>query len=189
MGAPAKTWVTILALVLLAGACTGGSGTVATTTTAPTTIAPTAETVTTEVPLAEGRELFVYNPEPGQCFDLRAAEGGTRLPIRTNATRVGDGEVVVLVDCVQPHQYEVTDVKDVPFVAGWPGETELVAISKRLCPDSHSAYVGQAYELSALEVGWILPTLEEWDRGRRQIACVVFDPTGPLTSPAQGSAR
>ena len=187
MGAPAKAWMMILPVVLLAAACTGGSSTVATTTTAPTTVPPTGETVTTEVPLAEGRELFVYNPEPGQCFDLRATEGGARLAIRANATRVGDGEVVVLVDCSQPHQYEVTAVQDVPFVAGWPGETELVVIAKRLCPDSHTAYVGRAYELSALEVGWILPTLEEWDRGRRQIACVVFDPTGPLTSPAQAS--
>ena len=193
MAVPASVRVWVSALLIAAGlavtACTGGSGTVATTTTAPTTVPATQETVTTEIPLAEGRELFVYNPEPGQCFDLRGTDGGARLAIRSDATRVGDGEVVVLLDCSQPHQYEVTAVVDVPFAAGWPGDTELVAIAKRVCPESQAAYVGLAYELSALEVGWILPTLEEWDRGRRQIACVVFDPAGPLTATAQASAR
>ncbi len=188
--APLRTWVSVLLVVggLVVTACTGGSGTVATTTTAPTTVAPT-ETVTTEAPLAEGRELFVYNPEPGQCFDLRSADGGTRLALRANATRVGDGEVVVLVDCTQPHQYEVIAVLDVPFASGWPGDTELVATSKRLCPDSYATFVGLAYEVSVLEMGWILPNPEEWDRGRRQIACVVFDPAGPMTATAQASAR
>jgi hypothetical protein len=179
----------LAAIGLLVVGCTGGSGTVATTTTAPTTTPPPEATATTEVPLGEGRELFVYNPEPGQCFDLRDTETGGRLPLRADATRVGDGEVVVLLDCGQPHQYEVTAVLDVPFVAGRPGDEELTAIAKRLCPGSHATYVGLPYERSALEMGWILPTPEEWDRGRRVLACLVFDPTGPSTATAQGTAR
>ncbi|MCU0309693.1 MAG: septum formation family protein [Acidimicrobiales bacterium] len=178
----------VLVGLFLAG-CTGGSATVATTTTAPTTTVPPGATASTQLPLGEGRELFVYNPEPGQCFDLRATETGERLALRADATRVGDGEVVVLLDCTLPHQYEVTAVLDVPFVTGRPGDDELTTIARRLCPNSHAAYVGLPYERSELEMGWILPTPEEWDRGRTVLACLVFDPDGPTTGTAQGSAR
>jgi hypothetical protein len=179
-----------LAVVLVAAACTSGSATVATTTTAPTTtIAPEATTTTT-VPLSEGRRLFVYNPEPGQCFDLRTAEGTERQPLRTTVA-LPEGEAVVLVDCALPHQYEVSALVAVPAApTDRPGDDALITEAKKACPPQLSALVGLPYERSGLEAAWLLPNDEEWRRGRKEIACLVYDPAAVTTTGSlRGAAR
>ena len=178
-------------LAVALGACTGGSGSVATTTTAPTTTTVPETTTTTELPMEAGRQLFVYTPEAGQCFDLRSVEAGTRNRIDADATRRDDDQVVLLLDCAQPHQYEVAGIADVPFPpAEWPGQPALEDQAKRLCPPVFADWVGTPYERSELEMGWILPNAEEWGPGRQSVACLVFDPaTGLLTGTTQGSAR
>jgi hypothetical protein len=179
-----------LVLTAVVAGCTSGSGTVATTTTAPTTtIAPEA-TTTTQVPLSEGRLLFVYNPEAGQCFDLRDAEDTVRRPLRANAS-MAEGEAVVLVDCALPHQYEVSGVVELPSPPpDRPGDDVLVAEAKRACPAQLTTLVGLPYERSVLEAGWMLPTEDEWRRGRKEIVCLVFDPTADTTTgSSSGAAR
>lgn len=177
-----------LALVVLAGACTTGSSTVATTTTAPTTTLTPEVSTTTQVPLSDGRLLFVYNPEPGQCFDVRDAEDTARRPLRVNAS-LAEGEAVVLLDCGQPHQYEVSAIVAVPAPPiDRPSDELLTAEAKRACPPQLSALVGLPYERSGLEAGWLLPADDEWRRGRTAIVCLVFDPAADTTTGSLGGA-
>ncbi|MCD9625127.1 septum formation family protein [Rhabdothermincola salaria] len=180
-----------LVTTIVLGACTSGSGSVATTTTAPITTTVPATTTTTEVPMEVGRQLFVYTPEAGHCLDLRSVETGARNRIDANATRRNDDQVVLLLDCTQPHQYEVAGVAEVPFPpAEWPGQAALEDQAKRLCPPVFDQWVGTAYERSELDIGWILPTVEEWGPGRQSVACLVYDSAaGLLTGTTQGAAR
>jgi hypothetical protein len=174
---------------LLAG-CTSGSQTVATTTTGPSTTTVPETTTTTEPPMGSGRQLFVYNPEAGQCFDVRVIASGAAVPLNSNATPRNDDQVILLLDCAIPHQYEVAGVVEVPILGAYPGDEELVRQAQRRCPPVFATYVGQPYESSSFELGWLLPTGEEWGRGKRTIACLVTDADdGRLTGTVRGSGR
>jgi hypothetical protein len=191
-GATARRLVLLVAAVLtLLAACTGGDGTVATTTTAPTTTTLPETTTTTAVPMDVGTQLFVHNPEPGHCYDLRVLETGERVRLDQDGTLRSEDHVVLLLDCADPHQYEVAGVADVPFAgADRAGDDELVAAAKRLCPPIFASWVGTGYERSSLEIGWVLPSDSQWDAGRRSIACLVLDTgQGLMTGTVQGSAR
>jgi hypothetical protein len=177
-------------LVAVSAACTSGGQTVATTTTAPTTTTVPETTTTTEPPMDAGRQLFVFNPEGGHCFDNRDAESGASTRLRTDATRRDDEQVVLLVECDVPHQYEVAGGAQITLTGDYPGEDPLVREAQRLCPPVFSAFVGAPYERSALEMGWILPTQEQWGQGRRDVTCLVLDTVnGRLTGSVQGSRR
>jgi hypothetical protein len=174
----------------VAASCTSGGQTVATTTTGPSTTTVPETTTTTEPPMDSGRQLFVYNPEAGQCFDVREVASGASVGLSSNATLRNDDQVILLLDCTIPHQYEVAGIVEVPIPGVHPGDEELVKQAQRLCPPPFAAHVGQPYERSALEMAWLLPTPEEWGRGKRTIACLVDDPaTGRLTGTVQGSRR
>jgi len=170
--------------------CTSGSQTVATTTTGPSTTTVPETTTTTEPPMGSGRQLFVYNPEAGQCFDVRAISSGAAVALNTNATPRNEDQVILLLDCAIPHQYEVAGIVEVPLPGAYPGDEELVRQAQRRCPATFATFVGQPYESSELEMSWLLPTVAEWGRGKHTIACLVTDPDeGRLTGTVAGSGR
>jgi hypothetical protein len=181
----------VAAVLTMLAACTGGDGTVATTTTAPTTTTLPETTTTTAVPMDVGTQLFVHNPEPGHCYDLRVLETGDRVRLDQDGTLRSEDQVVLLLDCAEPHQYEVAGVVELPFAgAERAGDDELVAAAKRLCPPVFGSWVGTGYERSSLEIGWVLPSDSQWDAGRKSIACLVLDTRqGLMTGTAQGSLR
>ena len=158
---------------------------------APPTPGPTTST-TAEPDASEGKELFVYAPEEGDCIDLRATgdQGAatTRALPDANATPHGSKELILRLDCNLPHQYEVIAV--VPAgLPGTPDEPALIAAAKQLCPPAFAAYVGTPYQDSSLEVGWVLPSEEQRARKVQQIGCLAFDPAGKLVGSVRGSAR
>ena len=132
--APALLCAVLLAGVAL-GACSTTSGgtpvTLSTTTTAGATDAGPTTSTTAEPDASEGKELFVYAPEEGDCIDLRATgdQGATttRALPDANATPQGSKELILRLDCNLPHQYEVIAV--VP--AGLPGTPDEPALDRR----------------------------------------------------------
>jgi hypothetical protein len=167
--------------VTIVSACTGGGGpdTVATTTT----VAPET-TTTTEPALDAGTQVFVYTPEVGDCFDRR------QLPPEA-AGAGGQTEIVLLLDCALPHQNEVFALVDHPGSGEpFPGEEALEAFAQRECPASFEGFVGRAYEVSDLEIGFHFPTEANWSAGSRTIGCYVYDLDGDkLVGSMQGSGR
>ena len=132
--APALLCAVLLAGVAL-GACSTTSGgtpvTLSTTTTAGAADAGPTTSTTAEPDASEGKELFVYAPEEGDCIDLRATgdQGATttRALPDANATPHGSKELILRLDCNLPHQYEVIAV--VP--AGLPGTPDEPALDRR----------------------------------------------------------
>lgn len=170
-----------VALALAATGCSGSSdGGSATTTTA----SPPETTTTTEPPLEAGRQIFVYTPSVGQCFDRRQLD-------ERPATGPQQTDIVLLLDCALPHQNEVFAVLEVTGAGSdHPGETALRDLARRDCTTGFAEFVGRQYETSALEVGYYLPSTNEWESGARRIGCYVFDVDGEkLVGSMRGSGR
>jgi hypothetical protein len=170
----------IAALGVITAACSDdGDSTAATTTTA----APET-TTTTAPPLEAGRQVFVYTPAVGQCFDRRQLEERpTSGPQQT--------DIVLILDCALPHENEVFDVLEQPDAGSdYPGEPAMQAFARANCTTNFAAFVGQNYETSALEVGYYLPSSNEWDSGARRLGCYVYDVNGEkLVGSVRGSGR
>lgn len=75
------------------------------------------------------------------------------------------------VSCSRPHQAEVIAL---PTVAGadFPEATQLEADARRECELAFRSYVGIPAEDSALDLLWLAPSRESWERGDRQIVCI-----------------
>ena len=107
----------------------------------------------------------VFALKVGQCFD---------------GSVIGE-EVsnVDLVDCDEPHLNEIYAVAELP-----DGDFPLVFIaedSAELCFNAFEPFVGQAYEYSIYEVGFLHPTKETWDKvDDREVVCYLYDITGQM---------
>ncbi len=128
--------------------------------------------------------MFVYTPVVGQCFDRRRLE-------ERPAAGPQQTDIVLLLDCALPHQNEVFDVLDMPGAGrDFPGETALQDFARRSCTGGFAGYVGQEYEVSALEVGYYLPSSSEWGSGAHKLGCYVYDVNGDkLVGSVRGSGR
>lgn len=174
----------VVAAVVMAcsvAGCSGGGGESSATTV--TTTAPET-TTTTEPPLEAGRQVFVFTPAVGTCFDRR------RLDERPeNGPQQTD--IVLVLDCALPHQNEVFAVLELPGAGrDYPGEPALHDFARATCTASFLDYVGQAYEVSDLEVGYYLPSSTEWATGAHELGCYVYDVGGDkLVGSMRGSGR
>lgn len=192
--APALLVAALAAIGL--GACSTTSGgtpvTLSTTTTAGAADPGPTTSTTAEPDASQGKQLFVYAPQEGDCIDLRATgDGGaatTRSQPDANATPHGSTELILRLDCNLPHQYEVIAVVD-PGIAGEPDDAALITAAKQLCPPAFAGFVGKPYQDSTLEAGWFLPSAEQRARKIHQIGCLVFDPAGKLTGSVRGTGR
>ena len=132
------------------------------TTTVP--VATTEPVPTTEVPLEEGTQLFVYNPEVGHCFDRRSTVDGSAR------------NLILLLDCDKPHMYEVFALVDIPDEE-YPGEANLDLLAKRECPRQWTEYVGNPYETSRLELSHHAPSRADWNLTlQHSLACLIRSP-------------
>lgn len=142
-----------------------------TTTTVPGTV---PGTTTTEAPLEAGKQIFVYTPEVGDCFDRReiTSQAGGRT------------DVVLVLDCGLPHQFEVFAVLEYPVdpvaladpnTKTWPGDEAVRKWAKEECPRRVRDYVGVEYELSRFEVTFDVPTEKTW-LSDRTVTCLLEEP-------------
>lgn len=171
-----------LAAVLVGSACAGGDGASTPATTDPPP--PPETTTTTEPPLDAGEQVFVFEPSIGTCFDRRRIEAAP-----TQAR--GATEIVLILDCSLPHEYEVFAVLAPPGdPAVFPGNDALARFAKATCVDSFAGFVGVPYERSELEIAYDLPTAAAWEQGVRVIGCSVTELDGrKLVGSARGAAR
>ena len=196
---PHRRIATLAALVVITsialGACSssskGSSASSSSSTT--TTAAPGPTTTTTLEPEAGvGRISFVYGPVVGDCIDLRSVATGKAVTTRAlptaDATMKSDKDVMLRLNCDLPHQYEVIAVPNAGLASA-PTNEQFTVAAKKLCPAAFKTYIGIPYPSSSLEVGWVLPTEEQRNRGVQTIGCTAFDPKGKLTGSVRDSKR
>lgn len=160
--------VTVVALA----SCSGNPAGPASTTT---TVVPDT-TTTTEAPLSAGKQISLYVPAVGDCFDVRTADKAPAIYLK--------------LDCSLPHQNEVFAILE--FTGkDYPSQQFLEAVAKKSCPPLWPAYVGQAYETSTYEIGYLLPDQTSWGNGIRHVTgCLVQPGSGNRTGgSAKGTGR
>jgi hypothetical protein len=182
----------LVALALLAGACSGDDSQQSEETT--TTVAPTT-TSTTEAPLDERaqKDPLYFVPEVGTCYDKRKVDGADNKQVDT----------ILLLDCQLPHQYEIFATLDFPSPEDgdrtWPGDEALRDFARANCSATFEEYVGEPYETSVLEIGYQLPPEDNF-YANQVVGCYVYDPSkdqvvdgrpvqGRTAGTARGSAR
>ena len=107
----------------------------------------------------------VFSLKVGQCFDDSV--------IGVEVSNVG------LVDCNEPHLNEIYTVAELP-----DGDFPLVFIaedSAELCYNAFEPFVGEAYEYSIYEIGFLHPSKEAWNEvDDREVVCYLYDITGQM---------
>lgn len=180
--------IMVAALLAAAVGCSSGDDgeSVGDTTTVVTE--PSTTTSTTEAPVEAGEAVYVYTPSQGDCFDRRRLQPDEGGPM-----------VILLLDCELPHSFEVFGVFEfddrvlLPTSGaspGFPGQDALAADARLRCPPLFAQWVGMPYEVSQLEMSWIVPDSDSWANGNRVIGCTIFDPfTERLTGTTRDSQR
>lgn len=135
-----------------------------------------AERDDTGVVVGQG-DMAVTDLQVGDCFDFADA---------------GDDyvEEVRAVPCSEPHANETYVVTNYPGGKDYPGEPAIFEWADQSCLSAFSAYVGKAYEDSALEFGYFYPDADGWEQGDHGITCVLYDVGGSrLTGSVRDSGR
>ena len=123
----------------------------------------------------------VFELAVGDCFDEAAdSEGG----------EISD---VPLVECDEPHDYEVFAATDYDG-DDYPGQLAMEEYADEVCYGAFESYVGTAYEQSALYYSHFTPSTGSWATGDREVTCMLFevdDAFEPvkLESSMRGSSR
>lgn len=117
----------------------------------------------------------VFALEVGTCFD----DFGEGAEISN----------VPIVDCAEPHQYEVYALFDLAD-GEFPGTEAVGAASQEGCIGSRfEDYVGAPYATSAIYASAFEPTAESWAEGDREVVCFLYEPDVQLTGSMRGAGR
>lgn len=96
-----------------------------------------------------------------------------------------DVEQVDTLPCDTPHGGEVYALLDLEGEA-YPGDVVVTTQADEACLARFADFVGIAWERSRLEYWFYTPSPASWETGDREVACLVSDPTGPMTGSAAG---
>lgn len=108
------------------------------------------------VDLTDPAELVV-----GDCFNAEEAED-----------RVPGVEIRV---CDELHQYELFAVSTIAAGGGYPAEAEFRAAAQEACVPRLELYADVWAADRLFDFGFFYPTEEEWNAGRRRLACYLYD--------------
>lgn len=93
-----------------------------------------------------------------------------------------------VVDCSESHDEEVFAVRTEGDGA-WPGGSTLNEETDSFCDSRFEDYVGTGYFDSDFDYGFYRPDEAEWERGERQVICVLTRDVRAGEGSAQGSGR
>ncbi len=102
----------------------------------------------------------VFALEVGDCFD--------------DPDEFGEIASVDVVPCSEPHDNEIFHTFDLPDGA-LPDTDAIDEAAFAGCLPAFEQYVGASYQESSLDISYLSPTAESWDRGDREIACLLYD--------------
>ena len=124
---------------------------------------------------AEGEETSVFDLEEGDCFGA----AGDQI------------ETVNVVDCEEPHIYEVYSLFDYEGEDNtYPGREEIRAYADEQCEVDFEEFVGIDYQSSRWYITSVTPSEETWADGDREIVCTLnLEDTSEVTGSAEGSGE
>ena len=119
--------------------------------------------------------------------DVFSIQVGDCLNDESSGTEVSD---VPLVNCTDPHDYEVYYDFNIPGSGAYPGDDAVSSAAEDGCSTAFETFVGIPYSDSKLDYNYYTPTSTSWtDADDRLVSCVVFDPNGKVSGTLAGSKR
>lgn len=177
----------LLALTVIAGACSGGNA----SDSASASAAPSASAIASESALASesaaasGAASAAPEGVPTAANDLAAGDC-----FNTDGSQVDE---VTVVDCEQPHFYEA--ILNYDMTQGddeaYPGDEPVLDDADGQCRPAFEAYVGTPYDDSALFITVIRPSESTWGDGDRTVICVLNEENADteMTGSAEGTEQ
>jgi hypothetical protein len=173
----------LLALAVLAGACSSGTASDSPTSSAAASASSTveaSESLAASEPASsapEGEPTAANDLSRGDCFN-------------TDGSQVDE---VSVVDCEQPHFYEaflnydMTQGDD----ESYPGDESVLNDADGQCRLAFEAYVGTPSDDSTLYLTVIRPSESTWGEGDRTVICVLNteDAATAMTGSAEGTEQ
>lgn len=126
----------------------------------------------------EGERVSLIDLQAGDCVEFPGNFDRSNLVIR--------------VDCNQPHPQEVFAVSEFPAPddAPYPQFVEIDRTVTEVCRGAFEGYVGLPYERSTLDYTYLGLSAAAWERGERNIICTLLDSTfNPLPGPMRASGN
>jgi len=110
----------------------------------------------------------------------------TDLAVGDCYDQAGQGVVLVL-DCADPHSFEVfaSLLVDAPE---YPTDTLETTATDR-CRTAFGSFIGLEYDASELSLRYVAPSDTTWEQGDREVLCIVADPAGRTTGSLAGALR
>lgn len=123
----------------------------------------------------EGEATSVFDLEEGDCFGA----AGEQV------------ETVNVVDCEDPHIYEVYALVDYESDdQAYPGAEDVSAYADEQCEASFEDFVGIEYESSRWYITSVTPSEETWADGDREIVCTLnLEDESEVTGSAEDSGE
>jgi putative regulator of septum formation len=127
---------------------------------------------------AQDPATLAANAAPGTCLTWTRSDAGD----------------LTMVDCGQPHLFEVTGAADIsaqyPVGAPFPDETAWQKAADAGCTAGATSYLGKLDPMGRYLVGALKPTSAQWNSGDRSLRCGLqrSTPSGQLV-PTTGTAR
>ncbi len=188
--------VICLIFLLLTTACSSGTPlSEINSDTAGTTKLSTEYPSSTVVDLASGNpsiEAPTWYGEMVNLHDLSAGQCFNRYSWFQSDRHI---EFDTVVPCELPHQAEIYLHVQHPARRGapWPGDREMETFARSRCYENFANFSGLIYELSDLEIGWLMPNRTDFEHDVAQfrgIHCYVVHQEGDdLIASARGSAQ
>ncbi|MFI6575127.1 septum formation family protein [Nocardiopsis sp. NPDC050513] len=96
---------------------------------------------------------------------------------------------VPVIDCGEPHDYEVYYVGDLEGDE-FPGREEVIDMTTDRCREEFDAFVGIPYMESELDFTLLFPTESGWnDADDREILCLIYEMSGEQATGSLEGAR
>ncbi len=110
------------------------------------------------------------------CSLLGGSVASAEVGACVDTTSMGTDEITEIptVDCSEEHDVQVFHKFDMPD-GDYPGADGVEAAAREDCIAEFDAFVGAAYEDSALDINYIGPSEQSWnDANDREILCLLF---------------
>ncbi|QOR70167.1 septum formation family protein [Ruania alkalisoli] len=110
------------------------------------------------------------------CSLLGGSVASAEVGACVDTTSMGTEEITEIptVDCSEEHDAQVFHKFDMPD-GDYPGTEGIQTAAQEGCIAEFDAFVGAAYEDSALDINYIGPSAESWDQADdREILCFLY---------------
>lgn len=102
----------------------------------------------------------------------------------------GDGLIFSIKgqDCAEPHEGEIVGIGSLDRAGDdpYPDEADVQQMVGEACTAKFESYVGESLDDSDLQMNFIYPSKQNWNRGDGAYLCIASRPDGELTDSVKG---